>query len=257
MFDLHGWNCGDTDMNHVNFLHTQIYVQSCRAVHRHALIVMLCRATLSACAAPPPPRTGIAASATCGCGTCRTAVISAEHIPCPPTSNCRQPGEAAQVPYELGPNDIIPSPSICILNCLTPQEGTTSGMGGAMVTSDGTVSLPLVGNVNVGGLTIDAAQQKINAAFAAYVNKPNVTIQLVAAQSLRYYLLGAFSAPGREISGARAVACWTHCHLAAVSISPTPIYIRPMSCRVPASCLSISMRCCRRRSVAGHYAGIG
>ena len=69
-----------------------------------------------------------------------------------------------------------------------------------MITSDGTVGLPLIGNINLDDLTISQAQQKISNAYATYINNPNATVQLVSAQSLRYYLLGAFSSPG-VISG--------------------------------------------------------
>ncbi|MGP8025789.1 MAG: polysaccharide biosynthesis/export family protein [Acidocella sp.] len=119
----------------------------------------------------------------------------------PASQQLPPPNAGVQAPYRLGPNDIISVSVYMHPELSTPQEGIPAGVGGALITSDGTVSLPLVGNVNVGGLTIDAAQQKINAAYATYVNKPNVTIQLVSAQSLRYYLLGAFSTPGVKYPG--------------------------------------------------------
>lgn len=111
------------------------------------------------------------------------------------------PGAGAQAPYLLGPDDIISVSVYMHPELSEPQLGTTNGLGGVMVTSDGTVSLPLIGNFEVGGLSIGDAQQKINTAYAAYVNNPNVTIQVVAAQSLRYYLLGAFSSPGVKYPG--------------------------------------------------------
>jgi polysaccharide export outer membrane protein len=83
----------------------------------------------------------------------------------------------------------------------TPQPGMTTSTGGAMITSDGTVGLPLVGNVDLSGLTVAQADRKLTAAYAQYINDANVTLQLMTAQSLRYYLLGDFSQPGVKYPG--------------------------------------------------------
>jgi len=167
----------------------------------HAVIVILCCVALSACAGSPPPRSGITASATVGTAPVGSAVVSAEQQTLPASQALPLATDGAQVPYELGPNDIIAVSVYMHPELSVPQEGAASGLGGVMVTSDGTVSLPLIGNINVGGLTIGKAQDKFNSAFAAYVNEPNVSIQLVAAQSLRYYLLGSFSSPGVKYPG--------------------------------------------------------
>jgi polysaccharide export outer membrane protein len=58
------------------------------------------------------------------------------------------------------------------------------------------VELPLIGAVKLGGLTLEQAQQKVAAAFSQYINDPKVAVELVQAESLKYYLLGSFSAPG-------------------------------------------------------------
>lgn len=166
----------------------------------HVVIAMLLFATLSACASPPP-KSGITASAVVNAAPVGSAVVSEEQKTLPAGQQLSPSNESAQVPYELGPNDIIAVSVYMHPELSVPQEGATNGLGGVMVTSDGTVSLPLIGNINVGGLTIGEAQDKINGAFAAYVNEPNVSIQLVSAQSLRYYLLGAFSAPGVKYPG--------------------------------------------------------
>jgi polysaccharide export outer membrane protein len=64
------------------------------------------------------------------------------------------------------------------------------------MTSVGTTSLPLVGNVQLGGLSISQAQDLLDRDFAQYVKGARVNVQLIKAESLRYYLLGAFSDPG-------------------------------------------------------------
>lgn len=130
-----------------------------------------------------------------------SAVVSADQKTLPANQLLPPPQVSSETPYLLGPDDVISVSVYMHPELSVPQEGVTSGSGGVMITSDGTVSLPLVGNININGMTIDAAQQKINAAYAADVVNPNVTIQLVSAQSLRYYLLGAFSSPGVKYPG--------------------------------------------------------
>lgn len=162
----------------------------------HALVVVLGCATLSACSSPPLPPQNTTASALAG-----SAVVSANQRALPASQQLPPPDTGEHAPYQLGPDDVISVTVYMHPELSEPQQGIASGLGGVMITSDGTVSLPLIGNINIGGLTISAAQQKINKAFAVYVNNPNVTIQIVAAHSLRYYLLGAFSSPGVKYPG--------------------------------------------------------
>ncbi len=172
------------------------YLSVAQRLLLHVLIVLLACAVLSACDGAPLAPHSVSASALAS-----SAVVSADQQILPVSQQMPPPNAGAQAPYQLGPDDIISVSVYMHPELSAPQQGVTGGLGGVMVTSDGTVSLPLVGNINVGGLAIGDAQQKINTAYAAYVNNPNVTIQLVAAQSLRYYLLGAFSSPGVKYPG--------------------------------------------------------
>jgi len=159
-------------------------------------VVLVACIAISACAAAPPASHSVSTQALTS-----SAVISADQQTLPASEHLPPAGANALAPYRLGPDDIISISVYMHPELSAPQQGITGGLGGVMVTSDGTVSLPLIGNIDVGGLTIGDAQQKINTAYATYVNNPNVTIQLVSAQSLRYYLLGAFSAPGVKYPG--------------------------------------------------------
>lgn len=102
---------------------------------------------------------------------------------------------SASQAYILGPDDII-----AVYVYLHPELDVpvTSGGGsaGALITSDGTVGLPLLGNVQLGGLTLAQAQDRLTQDYATYINHPKVSIQIMSPQSLRYYLLGAFATPG-------------------------------------------------------------
>jgi polysaccharide export outer membrane protein len=104
-------------------------------------------------------------------------------------------------PYLLGADDVISVSIYMHPELSTPQPGMTTSSGGALITSDGSVGLPLVGNVRLGGLTIEQAQRRLTADYGNFINDANVTVQLMSAQSLRYYLLGEFSQPGVKYPG--------------------------------------------------------
>ena len=98
--------------------------------------------------------------------------------------------------YRLGPDDLISLTVYLHPELTVPLSGTSSTGGGALITSDGTVELPLIGAIKLGGLTLEQAQAKVAAAFSNYINDPKVAVELVQAQSLKYYLLGSFTDPG-------------------------------------------------------------
>ena len=98
--------------------------------------------------------------------------------------------------YVLGPDDLIAVNVYLHPELSAPFSTGLNGVGGALITSDGTVQLPLIGSTRLGGLTIRQAQGVLTNDYAQYVNDPKVAIELVQPQSMRYYLLGAFSAPG-------------------------------------------------------------
>jgi polysaccharide export outer membrane protein len=100
---------------------------------------------------------------------------------------------SANQAYVLGPDDII---SVYVYLHPELDVPAATGSNGAMITSDGTVGLPLIGSIHLGGLTLVEAQNAVTQAYSTYINKPKVTVQLAAAQSLRYYLLGSFTSPG-------------------------------------------------------------
>jgi len=95
--------------------------------------------------------------------------------------------------YILGPDDVIQTQIY-----LHPELSisTSGGSSGALITSDGTVGLPLIGNIHLGGMTLEQAQNALATAYSVYIPDPKVSIQIVSPQSLRYYLLGAFASPG-------------------------------------------------------------
>ncbi|MEW5853883.1 MAG: polysaccharide biosynthesis/export family protein [Myxococcota bacterium] len=69
--------------------------------------------------------------------------------------------------------------------------------GSHKVRSDGTVGLPLVGLVNVRGMTPELAADAISNAYAkGYLKNPQVSVVVTAFNSKRFYVLGAVNNPG-------------------------------------------------------------
>jgi polysaccharide export outer membrane protein len=114
--------------------------------------------------------------------------------------------------YILGPNDVISLSVYMHPELSVPAvTGVQGGGVGALITGDGSVQLPLIGPIQLGGMTLAKAQLAITDAYAHYLKNPKVTIGLMQAQSMRYYLLGTFSDPGikypvRELSLLEALA---------------------------------------------------
>ena len=52
------------------------------------------------------------------------------------------------------------------------------------VISDGMISLPLVGQVNAAGMTVDGLQQELNDRFTEFVKEPSIVVQIVSGDTL-------------------------------------------------------------------------
>jgi len=76
------------------------------------------------------------------------------------------------------------------------QAGDKLGVGDA---ENGTISMPLVGQVQVAGLTIAAAGGKIAEALKSgkYLNNPQVNVALTTLRSRQVSVLGQIARPGR------------------------------------------------------------
>ena len=109
-------------------------------------------------------------------------------------------------PYRVGPGDSL---LVAVYNhpelSIAPYAGTSlDGQGGRLaglvIDNDGTIQFPLIGSVRVAGKTSDELRKYLEQELAPYVKEPKVTVQVVFAGSIRYYLLGQFSSPGLKHS---------------------------------------------------------
>lgn len=78
----------------------------------------------------------------------------------------------------------------------TLATGGQGAKNGSMVDITGTVYLPQVGGIQVAGLTIPEAQEKIRTAYSRYYKNPWVIIEVMEYRSRPLYLLGQFKKPG-------------------------------------------------------------
>jgi polysaccharide export outer membrane protein len=69
----------------------------------------------------------------------------------------------------------------------------------ARLSENGQINFPLIGNVTIGGLSVSAAQAKIEKALrdGRFVLKPQVTIQTTQVKSSQISILGQVAKPGR------------------------------------------------------------
>ena len=82
--------------------------------------------------------------------------------------------------YVLGGDDII------FISVWRQKDWT----GNAAVRPDGKISLPLVGEIQAGGKTPDVFAKDLGKALSAYVNNPEVSVQVLEVRSKRYFIDG-------------------------------------------------------------------
>lgn len=108
--------------------------------------------------------------------------------------------------YRVGPGDsllvaVYGHPEFSIASYAGTQNVSTNGRGsGLVIDNDGTIQFPLLGSVNVEGKTTHQLRTYLQRELARYIKAPQVTVQVIFAGSIRYYLLGQFADPGLKFS---------------------------------------------------------
>ncbi len=88
--------------------------------------------------------------------------------------------------YKLGPGDRLRM-------AVFKMEGYAADVE---VLSDGTINLPRIGSVPVWGLTLDQAKKVITKAYAAFLRRPIVYLDLLAPRPVRVAVTGQVQRPG-------------------------------------------------------------
>jgi protein involved in polysaccharide export with SLBB domain len=81
-------------------------------------------------------------------------------------------------------------------NMAAAQSGVRQAGYSYLVHADGSIDLPLVGNMAVGGLTVDAAKQVISTAMLQFVDEPKVGVTVTKYNSRKILVLGEVGKPG-------------------------------------------------------------
>jgi polysaccharide export outer membrane protein len=123
-----------------------------------------------------------------------------------PGSN--DPAQANQ-PYTVGPGDMLDVWTL----------GEPSASGTVTVDPDGNLTLPLTGQVAVGGLTVDQIAQKLAEVLKKYLRDPQVVVAIHAAAQRNYvYLMGQVTHPGAY----QWQKGWSLAQLFSIAGGPTP-----------------------------------
>jgi protein involved in polysaccharide export with SLBB domain len=100
---------------------------------------------------------------------------------------------AADELMRLGPNDIVRARVYGHPELSTPESDDLTG---TRVDPDGSLALPLIGSVDIGGLTLDEARDVIRTAYASFMHEPQVEVSVVEYAARRFYLYGEVLKPG-------------------------------------------------------------
>ena len=93
---------------------------------------------------------------------------------------------AKETTYTLGPGDRL---QIDIFN--VPEYS-----GEYTVLVDGSISLPVLGNIPVGGLTISQLTQVITRAYGEYIRRPVTSVRMLQPRPVKIAIAGEVSSPG-------------------------------------------------------------
>jgi polysaccharide biosynthesis/export protein len=136
-----------------------------------------------------------------GCGTVPQSQVvmpaSASTSPVITEINNALTAAALQTPtaspdYRLGPEDLL---QITLYNIPAGEVGVTPRTTEARVSQEGMISLPLLGDVAVAGLTASGLEQLLRGRYDQYLHKPQVGVQVKEYRSQAVTVTGAVRNP--------------------------------------------------------------
>jgi polysaccharide export outer membrane protein len=98
--------------------------------------------------------------------------------------------------YRLGPGDVL------LISVWKDEELTRS----LPVLPDGTLSFPLIGELNAGGRTLGDLKAEIIERITPFVPDPVLTLSVQQVNSMLVYVIGRVNAPGRLVLNSRLTA---------------------------------------------------
>jgi polysaccharide export outer membrane protein len=98
--------------------------------------------------------------------------------------------------YQLGPGDVLFINVNGMPELSSPVLTGSSRLTGSRIDGAGDIRLPMVGRVQVAGLTLGQVEAKLREVFSRYLNDPWVVIEVSEYKSQPLYLLGQFRNAG-------------------------------------------------------------
>jgi len=98
-----------------------------------------------------------------------------------------QPAEILKSEYRVGPDDILD------INIMQPDQLVTQ----CAVVSDGSISFPYLGNVQVKGMTLNEIQEVLQKRLSeGYLKYPVIAVSLRESRSRKFFVYGEVARPG-------------------------------------------------------------
>jgi polysaccharide export outer membrane protein len=112
---------------------------------------------------------------------------------------------SASSDYRLGPEDLVEITIFNIPEATNLERGVTPRTNIVRVSEQGQISLPLIGEIDVRGVTVLGLEKKLREAYDPYIHNPQVGV-LVREYRQRVSVIGSVQKPGVfELSGPKTV----------------------------------------------------
>lgn len=122
----------------------------------------------------------------------QSAILETQEVVVPPPP-AMDPTNLSE--YRVGAGDVLSISVPGLIERTNPTDRADT-LGGFRVYTSGKVLLPLVGGVEVGGLTVEEIHLKLVEEFSAFIKKPVLSVEILEFKSQPLYLLGKFNQPG-------------------------------------------------------------
>ncbi len=114
--------------------------------------------------------------------------------PAPATAAAQKPPPAPAAPDGVTPPSDYVIGAEDVLDVIVWREKDLSAQ--VMVRPDGMVSLPLLNDVQAGGLSVEQFRERVATAVTKYVESPSVTVIVTTINSRKVYVTGEVVKPG-------------------------------------------------------------
>ena len=104
--------------------------------------------------------------------------------------------EPVSLDYHVGPGDVLFINVQGVPEMGSPVQQSASKIQGTRIDGSGNVHLPLVGSINVSGLTLSEVETTLKAVFSLYLNEPWIVVEVATYKSQPLYLIGQFRESG-------------------------------------------------------------